>query len=332
MLATATFDLHDAADESLSSRLSTCTDQVECDELFKHLVTVRQRVLDFDFEEVEVGQDEAESTCVSDKLAPLIAHADHKVVIIGSGPAGLTAALYAARADLQPLVLSSDGGQLESTSWVDNYPGFAEGVDAVTMLLALQTQATRFGALFQPCTVRRIDVGCRPFKIYCGTEAPITTSSLIIATGASPRWLGVPGERELLSKGVHTCATCDGYFYKGREVAVVGGGDSAMEMALFLARLCTKVTVVHRRGLFRASKAMAARVLRHPQIEVISTREASLTLGVLAPSARTCVFPRRIRLDVSRHPGALEHDSRRIHAHEQRHACWLAPEPIRHYK
>lgn len=198
-----------------------------------------------------------------------ILDADHRLIIIGAGPAGMSAAVYAARAELEPLVVAKDGGQLESTSWIDNYPGFADGVDAVELVMTLQKQAERFGAVFQECTITRVDLDCRPFRVHCDDDTSLTSRALIVATGARAKWLGVPGELELLSKGVHTCATCDGFFYKGLHAAVIGGGDTAMEQALFLARLAAKVTVIHRRESFRASKAMATRVLNHPNIEIL---------------------------------------------------------------
>ena len=208
-------------------------------------------------------------TCASDALTTRILKADRKLVIIGGGPAGLSAAVYAARADMAPLVVARDGGQLEGTSSVHNYPGFDEGVDAVDLIQRLERQAARFGADSKQCGIREVDLTCRPFKIYCEDDEVITSSALVIATGASPRWLGAPGERELLSRGVHTCATCDGYFYRDRDVVVVGGGDTAMEQALFLARIASRVTVVHRKNSFRASKAMATRVLKHPKILIL---------------------------------------------------------------
>ncbi|KAJ1459802.1 hypothetical protein M885DRAFT_613400 [Pelagophyceae sp. CCMP2097] len=221
---------------------------------------------------VRVGSADASKLgreCAADAMTVRILKADVKVLIIGGGPAGLSAAVYAARADLAPLVVARDGGQLESTSWVDNYPGFVDGVDAVGLIQSLEGQSKRFGATFKSCGIRQVDVTCRPFRIICEDDEVFTSSALIIATGASPRWLGAPGEAALLSRGVHTCATCDGYYYKGRPVAVVGGGDTAMEQALFLARICSQVYVLHRAGTFRASKAMATRVLNHPNIVVL---------------------------------------------------------------
>ena len=136
------------------------------------------------------------------------------------------------------------------------------------LILALTGQAKRFGATFKECEITRVDIDCRPFRVMCEGGDMITSSAMIVATGASAKWLGVKGEAELLSNGVHTCATCDGFFYRERHAAVIGGGDTAMEQALFLARFCSKVTVIHRRDAFRASKAMVTRVLNHPLIEV----------------------------------------------------------------
>ena len=214
-----------------------------------------------------VGPTNASSLqCSADQLTVRILEADRKLVIVGGGPAGFSAATYAARADLEPLVVARDFGQLEGTSTVDNYPGFPEGIDAVDMVQRFEKQATRFGAQIKWCGIERVDLTCRPFKVYCEDGEVMTSSAIIIATGASPRWLGAPGEKELLSKGVHTCATCDGYQYKDKHTLVVGGGDTAMEQALFLARVCSRVTIVHRGSSLRASKAMAARVMRHPKI------------------------------------------------------------------
>lgn len=211
----------------------------------------------------------ASHTCSADAVTVRILEADRKLVIVGGGPAGLSAAVYAARAGMSPLVVARDGGQLEGTSSVHNYPGFDEGVDAVDLIQRLERQATRFGAEHKNCGIEKVDLTCRPFKVYCEDGEIITSSSLVVATGASPKWTGAPGERELLSKGVHTCATCDGFFYRERHAVVVGGGDTAMEQALFLARMASRVTVVHRGSSFRASKAMATRVLKHPKILIL---------------------------------------------------------------
>uniref|UniRef100_A0A7S4VZP3 FAD/NAD(P)-binding domain-containing protein n=1 Tax=Ditylum brightwellii TaxID=49249 RepID=A0A7S4VZP3_9STRA len=211
----------------------------------------------------------AAGQCSEDALTVRILEADRKLVIVGGGPAGLSAAVYAARAGLSPLIIARDGGQLEGTSDVHNYPGFDEGVDAVDLIQRLERQAERFGADRKECGVRDVDLTCRPFKVYCEDGEVITSSAVVIATGASPRWIGAEGEQELISKGVHTCATCDGYFYRGKHAVVIGGGDTAMEQALFLARLASRVTLIHRGGVLRASKAMATRVLKHPNILIL---------------------------------------------------------------
>ena len=198
-----------------------------------------------------------------------IMDADHPLIILGGGPAGLTAAVYAARAGMHPAVLARDGGQLESTSIIDNFAGFEDGVDAVELLFKMTRQAQKYGATFHPCDAELVELTCRPFRVTCTNGKVVTSSAIIVATGARNKWLGAPGEMELLSRGVHTCATCDGFYYTGKHVAVVGGGDTAMEQALFLARMAERVTVIHRRDAFRASKAMATRVLQHPSINIL---------------------------------------------------------------
>jgi thioredoxin reductase (NADPH) len=225
--------------------------------------------MDPEQEQVVVSSHNASRLDRCDIFDARLKNSDHKLLILGGGPAGLTAAIYAARAELEPIVVAADGGQLESTSTIDNFPGFENGVDAVEMVQRMEKQAARFGASFKSCQVTDVDLRCRPFKVTCGSGGTVLTSAIIVATGARAKWIGAPGETELLSRGVHTCATCDGYFYKGKRVVVVGGGDSAMEQALFLARLSERVTLVHRRSSFKASKAMIARVTRHPQIDVL---------------------------------------------------------------
>ncbi|MGH9102731.1 MAG: thioredoxin-disulfide reductase, partial [Acidimicrobiales bacterium] len=237
-----------------------------------------------------------------------------RVVIIGSGPAGLTTAIYTARADLSPLVVEGEpsstsdqpGGQLMLTTDVENYPGFADGIMGPELMATMRAQASRFGSSFLTAKVTKIDLADRPFRIWLsnshyGAEPAILAESVVVATGARSLLLGIEGERRLLGYGVSTCATCDGFFFRGKELAVVGGGDSALEEALFLTKFASKVSVIHRRKELRASKIMQDRAFRNPRIEIRWNTVVEGILGarsVEAVSLRDVVDDRRSTLAV----------------------------------
>ena len=203
-----------------------------------------------------------------------------KLIIIGSGPAGLTAAVYAARANLAPIVFAGHmyGGQLMLTTEVENYPGFPEGIMGPELMEAFRKQAERFGSVIHNADVTEVDFSQLPFAVRTADEE-YTADSVIVATGASARWLNIPGEARLRGRGVSTCATCDGAFFRNKHIVVVGGGDSAMEEALFLTRFGSLVTVIHRRSTLRASKIMAERALNHEKIEFVWNTAVEEVIG-----------------------------------------------------
>ena len=205
----------------------------------------------------------------------------HRLIILGSGPAGLTAAIYAARANLKPVLVHGiqPGGQLTITTEVENYPGFPEGIQGPEVMELFKKQAERFETQFIEGEVVSCDLSKRPFKLQMGDSANLSCDALIIATGASAKWLGLDSEEKFMNRGVSACATCDGFFFRNQDVAVVGGGDTALEEALYLSNLCRSVTVIHRRGELRASKIMQARALKNEKITFLWHTAVEEVLG-----------------------------------------------------
>ncbi len=216
------------------------------------------------------------------------------VTILGTGPAGLTAAIYTGRANLSPLCIEGEepGGQLTITSEVENYPGFAEAVLGPDLMTAFRKQAERFGTRFAQGKALRVDLSKSPFTIELADHQIVKTRTLIIATGASAKWLGLPNERRLMGRGVSACATCDGFFFRNQDIAVVGGGDTAMEEATFLTRFAKTVTVVHRRDTLRASKIMQEKAFKNPKIKFIWD---SAVVDVLGDQAVSVVRIRNLK-------------------------------------
>ena len=209
-----------------------------------------------------------------------------ETLIIGSGPAGYTAAIYAARADLKPVVIQGlqPGGQLTTTTDVDNYPGYRNGITGPEMMEDFKAQAERFGTDTRWGMVTKVDLSQRPFKVEIDEKTNVLAETIIIATGASAKWLGIDDEKRLNGYGVSACATCDGFFYKGKDVVVVGGGDTAAEEATYLAKMCTKVTLLVRKDKMRASKAMQHRVFKTPNLEVLFHHETKSINGEPGPT------------------------------------------------
>ena len=228
----------------------------------------------------------------------------HRLIILGSGPAGLTAAIYAARAILNPVVVSGReaGGQLMITTDVENYPGFPEGIKGPEMMELLKEQALRFGTKFLSGDVIEVDLRQRPFKLNLENKDTLTCDSLIISSGASARWLGLDSEKEFSGKGVSACATCDGFFFRDQDVGVVGGGDTALEEALYLANMCKSVTLIHRRDELRGSKIMQKRAIDHEKISIFWDTVAEEVVGN-PKDGMTSLKVRNVKTDeVSEHP------------------------------
>jgi thioredoxin reductase (NADPH) len=219
------------------------------------------------------------------------------VLILGSGPAGYTAAIYAARAMLKPIVLQGiqPGGQLTITTDVENYPGFAKAIQGPWLMEEMKAQAEHVGTEVVMDHVSKVELGKRPFRLECDSGDVYTCDALIICTGAQARWLGMPSEETFKGHGVSACATCDGFFYKGKEVIVVGGGNTAVEEAIFLTNFASRVTVVHRRDSFRAERIMQDRLFKNPKIEVVWDSELAEVVGSASPKAVTGARLRNVK-------------------------------------
>jgi thioredoxin reductase (NADPH) len=220
-----------------------------------------------------------------------------KLLIIGAGAAGLTAAIYAARANLKPIVVQGlqPGGQMTITADVENYPGFAEVIQGPWLMDQMAQQAAKCGAELLFDLITEVDLSTRPFRARADSGDTYLADALVIATGAQARWLGLESERRFSGAGVSACATCDGFFFRGKPVAVVGGGNTAVEEALYLAQMCTKVTLIHRRDSLRAEKVMQARLFEHPKIEILWDHVVEEVLGTDAPKAVTGVRVKHVR-------------------------------------
>lgn len=222
----------------------------------------------------------------------------HRVIILGSGPAGSTAAIYTARADLEPVVFEGlqPGGQLTITTEIENYPGFVEGIAGPELMDIFKRQANRFGAVYIPDEIVEADLSARPFHLKAN-EGEYTCDALIIATGASARWLDIPSEQEYRGHGVSACATCDGFFFKDKRIAVIGGGDSAIEEATFLTKFASRVTIIHRRGELRASKIMQEKAFNNPKIKFAWHSVVDEILGEENPPHVTGIRLKDVRND-----------------------------------
>ncbi len=220
-----------------------------------------------------------------------------KVVIIGSGPAGYTAAVYAARAMLKPILIQGiqPGGQLTITTEVENYPGFAEAIQGPWLMEQMKAQAEHVGTEIIFDHVSKVDLKARPFRLTCDSGDVYTADTVIICTGAQARWLGIPSEKHFQGFGVSACATCDGFFYRGKEVVVVGGGNTAVEEAIFLTNFASKVTVVHRRDSFRAERIMQERLFKNPKIEVVWDSAVDAIVGTEDPKSVTGVRLKNVK-------------------------------------